>query len=100
MASTMAMDNSLLTQQLEDDTLMGLRELDSHLELFDESLPKSSSDSISASFVEPLNTAHLSHTITVESPDARFPRIYQSEVGSHSKKSVFSSITQYVITPH
>lgn len=92
------MENPLLSQ---NDTLMDLRELDSHLELFDEPLRRegSTSDSISASLVVPINTANPSHTITVESPDASFPRRYQSEIVSHSRKSVFGNITQYVFSP-
>lgn len=96
MAATM--ENPLLSQ---NDILMDLRELDSHLGLFDEPLRKDepASDTISASLVVPVDAVSPSHTITVESPDASFPRGYQSEIVSHSRKSVFSNITQYVIQP-
>ena len=74
-----------------DDTLMGLRELDSHLDLFDASLGQDSSNSDSLS----ISTAHPTHTIIVESSDTRFPtRKYQSDVGAHSRKLVFGNITQ------
>jgi hypothetical protein len=72
----------------DDLGLMDLGELDSQLEIFE-----------SSSLATPVDPAHRSHTIIVESPDASFSVNYQSEIGPHSRKSLFSSIIQYVGAP-
>jgi len=89
---------------LNHDTLMGLKELDSHLAIFessnsgrDSSTPGAISISTVGDFV---STAEpLSHTIIVESPGESYSGNFQSDAGSRAlleKKTAFNGVSQYV----
>lgn len=94
--------------ELNHDTLMGLKELDSHLAIFETSNPgrdSSTPGAISISTVGDFvsNAEQSSHTITVESPGEGHSNRFQSDVGSRAavnKKSTFNGLSLYVYLRH
>lgn len=87
---------------LHHDTLMGLKELDSHLAIFestqldrDSSTPGATSISTVGDFVS--TTEQPSHTIIVESPEEAYSHNFHSDVRSRvmlDKRSMFNAISQ------